>query len=221
MPKNFGKGGNKRKKGKKPLQDIRELHFKEECEEYARIIKLLGDGRFQCTCSDGVDRVAHLRHKMWKKVWLKCDDIVLISLRDYEPEKCDIIDKYTEKEISKLIKKGEINENLLGEEEVKKIREDDILFEYLKPEKIDKKRENSNGFEIESESDEENIEEEKEEYKEEEKEKEKEKEEDEDSEIEKDWKNKNVRKEKDRKRKNNRDKKQDDDINGDFIIKYI
>ena len=215
MPKNFGKGGNKRKKGKKPLQDTLEFRFKEECEEYARIIKLLGDGRFQCTCSDGVDRIAHLRHKMWKKVWLKCGDVVLISLRDYEPEKCDIIDKYTEKEIAKLLKNGEIKENLLGEEEAKKIGEDDVLFEDSKPEKIAKKKENSNGFEIESENDEE----EEEEYKEEEKEIEKD--EDENSEIEKDWKNKNVKKEKDRKRKNNRDKKQDDDINGDFIIKYI
>ena len=217
MPKNFGKGGNKRKKGKKPLQDTREFRFKEECEEYARIIKLLGDGRFQCTCSDGVDRIAHLRHKMWKKVWLKCGDVVLISLRDYEPEKCDIIDKYTEKEIAKLLKNGEIKENLLGEEEAKKIGEDVVLFEDSKPEKIAKKKENSNGFEIESEYDEE--EEEEEEYKKEEKEIEKD--EDENSEIEKDWKNKNIKKEKDRKRKNNRDKKQDDDINGDFIIKYI
>ena len=215
MPKNFGKGGNKRKKSKKPLQETREFRFKEECEEYARIIKLLGDGRFQCTCSDGVDRIAHLRHKMWKKVWLKCGDVVLISLRDYEPEKCDIIDKYTEKEIAKLLKNAEIKENLLGEEEAKKIGEDDVLFEDSKPEKIAKKKENSNGFEIESENDEE----EEEEYKEEEKEIEKD--EDENSEIEKDWKNKNVKKEKDRKRKNNRDKKQDDDINGDFIIKYI
>ena len=216
MPKNFGKGGNKRKKGKKPLQDTLEFRFKEECEEYARIIKLLGDGRFQCTCSDGVDRIAHLRHKMWKKVWLKCGDVVLISLRDYEPEKCDIIDKYTEKEIAKLLKNGEIKENLLGEEEAKKIGEDYVLFEDSKPEKIAKKKENSNGFEIESENDEE----EEEEYKEEEKEIEKD--EDENSEIEKDWKNKNIKKEKDRKRKNNRDKKQDDDdFNGDFIIKYI
>ena len=140
MPKNFGKGGNKRKKGKKPLQETREFRFKEECEEYARIIKLLGDGRFQCTCSDGVDRIAHLRHKMWKKVWLKCGDVVLISLRDYEPEKCDIIDKYTEKEIAKLLKNGEIKENLLGEEEAKKIGEDDVLFEDSKPEKIAKKK---------------------------------------------------------------------------------
>ena len=214
MPKYLGKGGNKRKKGKKPLQESREFRFKEECEEYARIIKLLGDSRFQCTCSDGIDRIAHLRHKMWKKVWLKCGDIILISLRDYEPEKCDIIDKFTEKEIAKLIKVGEIKETLLDEERVKKIEKDGVLFEDSKPEIISKKIDNLNGFEIESEDDEE----EKEESKEEEKEIEKE---DENSEEDISWKNKNVKKEKDRKRKNSRDKKKDDDFNEDFIIKYI
>ena len=218
MPKPFGKGGNKRKKGKKPIQDSREFRFKEECEEYARIIKLLGDSRFQCVCSDGVDRVAHIRLKMWKKVWLKCGDIILVSLRDYEPEKCDIIDKFSEKEIAKLKKEGEIKETLLGDEGAKLYDEDGLLFQDSKPEIDAKKREDSNGFEIESEDDEE-AEEEKEEYKEEEKEIEIKDEEN--SEIEKDWKNKNVKKEKDRKRKNNRDKKKDDDFNEDFIIKYI
>ena len=214
MPKYLGKGGKKHKKGKKPLQESREFRIKEECEEYARIIKLLGDSRFQCTCSDGIERIAHLRHKMWKKVWLKCGDIILISLRDYEPEKCDIIDKFTEKEIAKLIKTGEIKETLLDEERVKKIENDSVLFEDSKPEIIVKKGNNSNGFEIESEDDEE----EKEESKEEEKEIVKE---DENSEEDNVLKNKYVKKEKDRKRKNNRDKKKDDDFNEDFIIKYI
>ena len=70
MPKNTGKGGNKRKKGKKPvLQEDRELRFANESEEYAQITKILGDGRFQCKCADGIDRIAHVRGKFRKRVW--------------------------------------------------------------------------------------------------------------------------------------------------------
>ena len=37
MPKNAGMGGNKRKKGKKLVQEDRELRYKEESEEYAQM----------------------------------------------------------------------------------------------------------------------------------------------------------------------------------------
>ena len=52
MPKNTGMGGNKRKKGKKQVQEDRELSYKGESEEYAQVIKILGDGRFECNCAD-------------------------------------------------------------------------------------------------------------------------------------------------------------------------
>ena len=224
MPKNTGMGGNKRKKGKKQVQEDRELRIKEEGEEYAQITKILGDGRFQCKCADGIDRVAHLRGKFRKRVWLGNGDIILVSLREFEPEKCDIVEKYKEKEVAKLKKENEIPESMVlpsgADAEEKDEGEGDIFFQ--EQEDTTKKKENSSGFDIESENDEEEEKEdekekedikdnEKEEVKEDEKEKEdkkdNEKEEEDDDENEKGKKNRKDKKDKDRKRKNNRDKK--------------
>ena len=48
-------GGKNQKKKKKAQVEDREVRFKEESEEYAQIIKILGDGRFQCKCADGIE----------------------------------------------------------------------------------------------------------------------------------------------------------------------
>jgi len=221
MPKNTGKGGNKRKKGKKPvLQEDRELRFANESEEYAQITKILGDGRFQCKCADGIDRIAHVRGKFRKRVWLANGDIILVSLREFEPEKCDVVEKYKDKELAKLKSNGEIPDSFTlpssSNEEKENIGESDIKFE--EEEKVvTKKNEDSNGFEIVSEEEnEENENEEKKENVSNEKEKEKEEEDKkEEEEKEKEKKNKKDKKDKDRKRKNNRDKKRRDKDNDD------
>ena len=219
MPKNTGKGGNKRKKGKKPVQEDRELRFANESEEYAQITKILGDGRFQCKCSDGIERIAHVRGKMRKRVWLANGDIILVSLREFEPEKCDVVEKYKDKELIKLKSNGEIPDSFIlpsSNDEKENIDEGDIKFE--EEEKVVvKKKEDLNGFEIES--DEENEDDESEEKKENEnneKEKEDEEKKEEKEEKVKEKKNKKDKKDKDVKRKNNRDKKRgkNDDDNG-------
>ena len=167
MPKNTGMGGNKRKKGKKQVQEDRELRYKEESEEYAQIIKILGDGRFQCKCTDGVERVAHVRGKMRKRTWLANGDIILVSIREFEPEKCDVVEKYKEKEVAKLKSAGEIPETMVlansGENEEKNNEAGGIVFEDQDQDQEvkTKKKENSSGFDIESESEEENEEDEK------------------------------------------------------------
>ena len=166
MPKNTGKGGNKRKKGKKPVQEDRELRFANESEEYAQITKILGDGRFQCKCSDGIERIAHVRGKMRKRVWLANGDIILVSLREFEPEKCDVVEKYKDKELIKLKSNGDIPDSFIlpsSNDEKENVDEGDIKFE--EEEKVVvKKKEDLNGFEIES--DEENEDDESEEKKE-------------------------------------------------------
>jgi len=38
--------------------------------------------------------MGHIRGSMRKKVWVSTGDIVLVSLRDFQDEKCDINHKY-------------------------------------------------------------------------------------------------------------------------------
>ncbi|KAL0088192.1 eukaryotic translation initiation factor 1A, Y-chromosomal [Phycomyces blakesleeanus] len=109
MPKNKGKGGKNRRRGKNENEDNkRELIFKEEGQEYAQVTKMLGNGRVEAQCFDGVRRLAHIRGKLRKKVWISQGDIVLISLREYQDEKADVLLKYNPDEARALKSYGEL-----------------------------------------------------------------------------------------------------------------
>ncbi|GAB0495076.1 hypothetical protein I4F81_000383 [Pyropia yezoensis] len=109
MGKNKGKGGKNRRRGKNDNDDERrELIFKEEGQEYAQVLRMLGNGRCESACFDSVKRLCHIRGKLRKKVWVNAGDIVLIGLREYQDEKADIILKYTADEARSLKQYGEI-----------------------------------------------------------------------------------------------------------------
>lgn len=38
--------------------------------EYGQVLRMLGNGRCECYCFDGKNRLAHIRGKMRKKVWV-------------------------------------------------------------------------------------------------------------------------------------------------------
>ncbi|KAI0522262.1 hypothetical protein F5B22DRAFT_593583 [Xylaria bambusicola] len=112
MPKNKGKGGKNRRRGKNESdKEKRELVFKEEGQEYAQVVKMLGSGRLSCSCFDGQTRLAHIRGKLRKKVWINNGDIILLSLRDYQDDKGDVLIKYTADEARTLKSYGELPES--------------------------------------------------------------------------------------------------------------
>ena len=232
MPKNTGMGGNKRKKGKKQVQEDRELSYKGESEEYAQVIKILGDGRFECNCADGVKRIAHVRGKMRKRVWIANGDIILVSLREFEPEKCDVVEKYKEKEVAKLKKAGEIPDTMVlptsSDNEEKEDKNDygDIIFEDQENDKIKKKDNNEDVGDEEEEDEKKESDEEKNEKEnnKDENEEEDEKEEEKEKEVEKVKNSKREKKEKEKKIKKKRDDKKkggNEDDNKDFNIDDI
>jgi translation initiation factor 1A len=47
-------------------------------------LRMLGQGRLEAQCMDGVKRLCHIRGKMRKKVWVNVGDIVLLGLREYQ-----------------------------------------------------------------------------------------------------------------------------------------
>jgi len=113
MPKNKGKGGKNRRRGKNENEtEKRELVFKEEGQEYAQVIKMLGNGRLDALCFDGVKRLCHIRGKLRKKVWINTGDIILLGLRDYQDTKADVILKYTPDEARNLKAYGELPDNV-------------------------------------------------------------------------------------------------------------
>lgn len=111
MPKNKGKGGKNRRRGKNENEDEkRELIFKEEGQEYAQVVKMLGNGRLEAMCFDGTKRLAHIRGKLRKKVWINQGDIILLSLRDFQDDKADVLFKYSPDEARNLKAYGELPE---------------------------------------------------------------------------------------------------------------
>eukprot|EP00039_Didymoeca_costata_P032549 m.38302 g.38302 ORF g.38302 m.38302 type:complete len:144 (+) comp9416_c0_seq2:95-526(+) len=112
MPKNKGKGGKNRRRGKNENEtDKRELIFKEDGQEYAQVAKMLGNGRLEALCFDGVKRLCHIRGKLRKKVWINQGDIILVGLRDYQDAKADVILKYNADEARNLKNYGELPES--------------------------------------------------------------------------------------------------------------
>ncbi|KAG8524998.1 Eukaryotic translation initiation factor 1A, X-chromosomal [Galemys pyrenaicus] len=90
-----GKGGKNRRRGKNENEsEKRELVFKEDGQEYAQVIKMLGNGRLEAMCFDGVKRLCHIRGKLRKK-----------------DNKADVILKYNADEARSLKAYGELPEH--------------------------------------------------------------------------------------------------------------
>uniref|UniRef100_A0A6G4ZZJ3 Eukaryotic translation initiation factor 4C n=1 Tax=Rhipicephalus microplus TaxID=6941 RepID=A0A6G4ZZJ3_RHIMP len=133
LTENKGKGGKNRRRGKNENEtEKRELVFKEDGQEYAQVIKMLGNGRLEAMCFDGMKRLCHIRGKLRKKVWINQGDIILVGLRDYQDAKADVILKYNPDEARNLKSYGELPEHAkindtvnFGEEE----EDDNIEFD--------------------------------------------------------------------------------------------
>ena len=119
-------GGSGHKKSKKTVLNSKSsTPYKEYGCDYAFVLDTLGAGNMKVFCySDKRERIAHIRGSMYKKIWIAKEDIVLVSLRDFENNKCDIIYKYNDDEIKKLVNAKEIEKNY-----VNIARRDNISFE--------------------------------------------------------------------------------------------
>ena len=144
MPKVKGKGGkrNKRAKTNQEFQK-RELEFKEDGQEYGQVLTMLGDCRIEVHCidEDGFlykKRIGKIRGKMKRRCWINKGDFVLVSLRDYQDDKADIIHKYEFDEIIRLKNLKEISEMIkTNDEQVDMEKDEAIVFGYSTDEDID------------------------------------------------------------------------------------
>lgn len=129
------KGGKKFKRGKKNTSFEKKMIYKDpkEDQEYGKVIKAMGNGRFEIQCFDGKTRMGIVAGNMRKRVWINKDDIILFSKWEFttDDNKCSIVHKYDIDESRKLKKEGEFPENINLEEENDFDNDDnDFVFDY-------------------------------------------------------------------------------------------
>lgn len=114
MPKSRGPGGKNRKKAKSSSLETgrRELIFAEDGQTYAYVMENKGGGHYTLLCNDDVQRMGILRGKLWKRCWIRMQDVVLVTLRDYQDAKADIVHKFDSEEVLRLMSLGEISGNI-------------------------------------------------------------------------------------------------------------
>jgi translation initiation factor 1A len=109
-----GKNSNKRK-GEVAQ---RELIFREDGQDYVRITSMLGDRRIRAVTTDNTDVLAIIPGRFRKK---RCDrmgvgDVILVSHRDFQADKHDVIYKYNRDEVTRLRGYDEIPASFLSTE---------------------------------------------------------------------------------------------------------
>jgi len=111
VPKTSSKSGGSKRSGSRNFtsKQKRELQLAEDGQQYAKVTRRLGDGRFEVQClADGQTRLAHVRGKLWKRVWIVPSDLVLLSLRAFQDQKADILHKFNSDEERQLAALGEV-----------------------------------------------------------------------------------------------------------------
>lgn len=132
MGKNI-KGGKKHKKTKDDGDsgnDLKNIIFKEVDQEYGQVTALLGNCRLRLNCIDGKIRLGKIRGAIRKKMWISMNDVVLVSLRDFEDDKCDVLYAYKAPEVKYLQKLGELPFSIKIDKDGDDVVEGDIGVEF-------------------------------------------------------------------------------------------
>ena len=127
MPKKNKAGKNT--KSKNVIEIKRELIEPDlSCQVFGILTKTLGSRFFDVNCLDGRQRRCKVRKKRMK---VKQDDIVIVSLREFDDKNADIIYKYNSEEVRELQRIGSLpNGESLGIKLNDNKVDDDCAFDF-------------------------------------------------------------------------------------------
>jgi translation initiation factor 1A len=99
--------------GKKKVlseSDIRPRIPNAKYEVLGAVDKVLGAERFLVRCFDGFTRLARIRGKMKRRVWVRVNDIVIVSPWDFQSDtRGDIVYRYRRNQVAWLRSHGYIH----------------------------------------------------------------------------------------------------------------
>jgi translation initiation factor 1A len=87
--------------------ELSEMVYPSQNDVLGVVVKLLGFDRILVKCQDGKERLCRIRGKMKRRVWIRENDVVLISPWDFQSDKRgDVLWRYTRAQAEALRKKG-------------------------------------------------------------------------------------------------------------------
>ena len=96
--------------GKKKVlseSELSEMVYPTQTDVLGVVVKLLGFDRILVKCQDGKERLCRIRGKMKRRVWIRENDVVLVSPWDFQSDKRgDVLWRYTRAQAEALRKKG-------------------------------------------------------------------------------------------------------------------
>jgi len=139
MVLNSGKGGKgcRKMKNSTPIGVNRKLEFKELGQEYGLVLDMLGNGRCRCLCTDNITRLCMIRGNMRKGSFNRIykGDLVLVSLREFQDSKADIIHLYKSEEVRALQEYNELSSDFM-KGDVVQTQDDNDMVEFSEIETI-------------------------------------------------------------------------------------
>ncbi len=106
----------KQKKGKGHIEEpvVRRVRTPIEGEVLGIALQMLGGSRVRVQCMDGKVRLCRIRGKIVKRLWVRQDDVVLVSPWPFQDDRGDIVHRYTHAQSAWLEKNGYLD---MAEEE--------------------------------------------------------------------------------------------------------
>ena len=83
-----------------------------DAEMFGVADQLMGASRIKVMCEDGVSRMGRIPGKIRKRMWIREGDLLIVSVWDFQPDKCDIRFRYTKTQASNLSRRNKIPKNL-------------------------------------------------------------------------------------------------------------
>jgi translation initiation factor 1A len=111
----------KKKKGNRNItqKQTRPLPIADLGQTYGLVTASLGDRRMKIECQDGTERIGRIRGKIRKRrsSWINAGRYVIVAFREYQDEKCDIIEMLSDDEVKRLKRMNEIVDISIEEED--------------------------------------------------------------------------------------------------------
>ena len=87
--------------------ELSEMVYPSQNDVLGVVVKLLGFDRILVKCQDGKERLCRIRGKMKRRVWIRENDVVLVSPWNFQSDKRgDVLWRYTRAQAEALRKKG-------------------------------------------------------------------------------------------------------------------